>query len=51
MYEVEGNLLCEECFHEKCAYCEECDEPHYIDDMIMIDGYYYCREHAPEGDE
>ncbi len=33
--------VCEQC-QDKVAYCEECDEYDFTDNMILKDGHFYC---------
>lgn len=43
----ECDLLCDNC-DEPRAYCENCGDRHPIDEMILIDGNYYCEWCASE---
>lgn len=32
-----------ELLNDQYGHCGECHEVHYIPDMVVIDGYYYCK--------
>ena len=32
-----------ELLNDQYGHCGECHEVHYIPDMVVVDGYYYCK--------
>jgi hypothetical protein len=43
-YYVDGMTVCEGCFMDCCAFCEECGEAHWIDDgsLIFLEDVVLC---------
>lgn len=39
----EGKMESLELLNDQYGHCGECHEVHYIPDMVVVDGYYYCK--------
>ena len=37
-----------ELLNDQYGHCGECHEVHYIPDMVVVDGYYYCKSCLPD---
>ena len=49
--DADGNVFCNDCAEEVLTYCEDCGEYYRTEDMVEINGEYYCESCAEKHDD